>query len=335
MKRVAFILIVFLLGSTAAYSTQGTVPEELEINAEKYSLQNTNREYDLGEHGDFIYDRPTSYGFLLNAATDQKTYLDLTFRKENTLDIAGVAAATAVLMLFDQEILNETQRFGDRIGVKSRQDKTKTFFTVLDFNIRFPTDIGSSMYFIGDGWTHLSAGGIVLSYGLLTDDLRAMQTGSQVFEAVLAAGFATQVLKHLTGRESPFKATAKNGKWRLFPNQFEYHKNIPAYDAFPSGHLATGMATVTVIAGNYPEMTLIKPIGYTLLTLLSFQMMNNGVHWASDYPLALAMGYSFGKIAISHGRKEKSVDKSAAGRIDFPYIIAVGNSPGIGFRYTF
>jgi hypothetical protein len=37
--------------------------------------------------------------------------------------------------------------------------------------------------------------------------------------------------------------------------------------------------------------------------LLSFQMMNNGVHWASDYPLALAIGYGLGKVAVSHGRK--------------------------------
>jgi hypothetical protein len=27
------------------------------------------------------------------------------------------------------------------------------------------------------------------------------------------------------------------------------------------------------------------------------------VHWFSDYPIALAIGYSLGKIAVSRGRK--------------------------------
>ena len=32
-------------------------------------------------------------------------------------------------------------------------------------------------------------------------------------------------------------------------------------------------------------------------------MMNNGVHWASDYPLALGMGYLIGKISANYGKK--------------------------------
>ena len=88
----------------------------------------------------------------------------------------------------------------------------------------------------------------------------------------------------------------------MFPNQFAYAKNVPNYDAFPSGHLATAMATFTVISENYPEYRFIKPLGYTLLTALSFAMLNNGVHWISDYPLSLAMGYAFAKISIAHDR---------------------------------
>ena len=33
-----------------------------------------------------------------------------------------------------------------------------------------------------------------------------------------------------------------------------------------------------------------------------FGMVNNGVHWASDYPLGIAMGYVFGKAATQLGR---------------------------------
>jgi hypothetical protein len=124
-----------------------------------------------------------------------------------------------------------------------------------------------------------------------------------LFEGLLAVGLVTQSLKHLTGRESPLVRTEPRGAWRWFPNQLDYFRNVPKYDAFPSGHLATAMLTVTVISENYPEYVFIKPLGYSLMGLLAFQMLNNGVHWLSDYPLALAIGYVFGKSAVSHYRK--------------------------------
>ncbi|MFH1619189.1 MAG: phosphatase PAP2 family protein, partial [bacterium] len=107
-----------------------------------------------------------------------------------------------------------------------------------------------------------------------------------------------QIIKRSTGRESPSTASAPGGVWRFFPDQMKYSKKVSRYDAFPTGHLATGMMTVTVISRSYPENRLIKPVGYTLLSLLSFQMVNNGVHWISDYPLGIAIGYAMGNIAF-------------------------------------
>jgi hypothetical protein len=66
--------------------------------------------------------------------------------------------------------------------------------------------------------------------------------------------------------------------------------------------MATAMVTVTVLAEDFPEYRLIRPIGYGLMGLLGFQMMNNDVHWASDYPLAIAIGYGLGKAAVARGR---------------------------------
>ena len=82
----------------------------------------------------------------------------------------------------------------------------------------------------------------------------------------------------------------------------EYGKEVPKYDAWPTGHLATAMATVTVIADNYPEWTLARPIGYTLMAACGFAMLNNGVHWASDYPFGISLGYTMAKIAEASGR---------------------------------
>jgi hypothetical protein len=62
------------------------------------------------------------------------------------------------------------------------------------------------------------------------------------------------------------------------------------------------MATVTVVALNYPEHRYIWPLGAAAMGTLSFAMVNNGVHWASDYPAALASGGIIGKVVVDRGR---------------------------------
>jgi membrane-associated phospholipid phosphatase len=120
----------------------------------------------------------------------------------------------------------------------------------------------------------------------------------------------TQFVKRITGRQSPFRAmdpppgttAVPGGSWHFLISPKNYQKSVSNHDAFPSGHLATAMATVTILAGNYPDNKYIKPVGYTLMGLLGYSMLNNGVHWLSDYPLAIAIGYTCGKIALARGR---------------------------------
>jgi hypothetical protein len=100
---------------------------------------------------------------------------------------------------------------------------------------------------------------------------------------------------------SPGEKPVPGGAWHPFVSWKKYQKNVSNYDAFPSGHLATLMATITVLSGNYPENRFIKPIGYSIMGLCGFAMLNNGVHWAGDYPMAIAIGYAAGKIAVSRG----------------------------------
>ena len=162
--------------------------------------------------------------------------------------------------------------------------------------------VGSVSNFIvslGDGKTQFGLGAAFALKGWISDDQHALRTGSQIIEAVLASGSLVQVLKHITGRESPFTESRAGGAWRFFPNQIEYHKHVPAYDAYPSGHLTTSIATVVVIAENYPDTKWIRPVGYGLSGLLAISMVNRGIHWYSDYPLAVAIGYWFGMV-IAH-----------------------------------
>lgn len=103
------------------------------------------------------------------------------------------------------------------------------------------------------------------------------------------------LFERYAGRENPSDATVAGGRWRPLPSMGEFQNHKPKYDAFPSGHLATFVSAVTIISENYPTKKWIKPIGYTIAGLLSFSMINNGVHWASDFPIGFALGYGYGK----------------------------------------
>jgi hypothetical protein len=259
----------------------------------------------------YIYTRPHKFHFLTAIPGDIADYAKNTFQKKNTLNIAMMLAGTAVLVVFDQNMTDGFQVLGNHLGIAPTNDQ-KTFLdlsfhigkTKIPIPLNGPYDLNSSLYYLGDGITHFSIAGGFYAYGLFKQNNRAIQTASQLCESILTSGLVVQLLKHLSGRESPFTATAPGGIWRVFPNQFTYSSHVPHYDAFPSGHIATAMATVTVLAANYPDCKLIRPIGYTCMGLLTFAMLNNGVHWASDYPLGIAIGYAFAKIAINKGRQK-------------------------------
>ena len=68
------------------------------------------------------------------------------------------------------------------------------------------------------------------------------------------------------------------------------------------------------------------------MTLLGLQMMNNGVHWASDYPLSITMGYYLGKIAVNRGREPADNSASLNYQIT-PYTNL--ESFGLNFTYYF
>ncbi len=245
----------------------------------------------------------------------------------------AVGLSTVALVATDDKWISESQRFANSMGISS-EDKTTTLIEYQGLQIfRGPTDLGSFMYFLGDGWTHAAIAAGFLATGAWVDDHKAYSVGFQLIEGMISTTIATQTLKHLTGRESPSHATTATGRWDFFPDQVAYFNNIPAYDAYPSGHVAVATMTLTVIQKNYAEITWIMPTGITLVSLLSFQMMNNEAHWASDYPLAIALGYTFGSIAYERGL-ETAAETTAAGELMWLPLVS-NNEIGLGLRYDF
>lgn len=285
----------------------------------------------------YLYTRPTFGEFFREIPKQFGRFFTTAFSRDSIIPWAGIISSTALLFMYDQEITNEVQRFGRKIGI-GNTDRTKTMVTFRGKIIfRGPTEKGSAMLFVADGWTQAALISGFLIYGASKNDIRASRTASHLALGLLTEVSLIQVLKRSIGRQDPVASTGPRGHINPFPSFKEYSKHTTSYDAFPSGHMATGVMAFTVITENYPEYPLIKPIGYTLLTLLGFQLMNCGVHWISDYPLAIGIGYLSAKVATLSGRTlVKNKDNGPAQSFSItPLFNIKDHNMGFSFSYRF
>lgn len=288
----------------------------------------------------FVYTRPGLFRAFTSVPATLARSAQLAVRPQQLPELAGVVAGTLVLYGADESILHETRRFARRVGLPPNHPSAD--LRIGPFKQGFPTTIGSGLYFLGDGLTSVALAAGFAVHGAIWNNVRSSRVASEVVEALIASGAVTQAGKHIAGRQTPSEATVPRGRWRPFPPLGDYNRNVPGYDAFPSGHLASTAATLTVLALNYPESRIVRPIGYSAMALLSFAMVNNGVHWASDYPVALGVGVAIGKVVADRGRatlrfppraSELAIPPTATTRrIDMAPLIEPGT---IGVRVRF
>jgi membrane-associated phospholipid phosphatase len=292
-----------------------------------------------------LYTRPKPFQFAKNVPSDIYQLGKTAFSKKNLPKLGAILAGSALLVLVDQPVTDAAKQFGRYINLDpARESKTLIEFNIGSFHVNameIPDNANSAIYYLGEGWASILVASGLYSYGLAANDYRALQTTSQIAESIFALGLTTQFLKRITGRQSPFRAMESvdpvpAGDWHPFPSPGKYQKSVSNFDAFPSGHLATAMATITILAGNYPDNKYIKPVGYSLMGLLGYAMLNNGVHWISDYPLAIAIGYTCGKIAVSRGHQviPKIGHNYGATSALMPAYLGKGNI-GLSYRATF
>jgi membrane-associated phospholipid phosphatase len=242
------------------------------------------------------------------------TWGRMTFKTENIPMYTGIGILTAAMVVTDHQTYTPLRKF---------YNENKTYH-----------DAAEVFQFMGDGWFQFGIGAALAAHGLIFNDAKSLSTASQTAEVILACGGVVQTLKHLTGRESPFVSTSPTGIWILFPNQIEYAHHVPHYDAYPSGHVATAMATLTVLTENYPEATWLKYIGYPTIGLIGVSMMGTGIHWLSDYPLSWALGYTFGKaVASRHKPKPEGVAQTRIFAPDADFTIMSNGAPGIALTW--
>ena len=224
-------------------------------------------------------------------------------KTNNLIALTGASVVTVALLPADQYLLEKSRDIGEKLDMKD-------VARYQDFGplSNIPPNITSGIYLIGNGTTPILLSMGFATYGLINNDYRSLNTATGLFESLAVSGVFSQTLKRISGRQSPAPALESGndgGAWHPFPSFAAFAKKTPNYDAFPSGHLMTATAALYVIAGNYPDTKWIKPIGFTLIGVLGFEMVQANVHWVSDYPIALVMGYIIGKN-IANSKIEKS-----------------------------
>ncbi|MGE5431544.1 MAG: phosphatase PAP2 family protein [Syntrophomonadaceae bacterium] len=207
---------------------------------------------------------------------DYYSFFKTSFTSRSLPVLAGIAALTGVLMVVDEPLGSWSHSLVHRSANYSGFSRV--------------------MVETGDGRYHFIFSGALAIYGISAGDSRALKTASNLAEGIIASGILVQLLKRLTGRQSPEASQNDSGEWRLLPNPSKYQKNQPKYYAFPSGHITTASLTVTVLANSYPEIKWIRPVGYALVGGLGLGLMSRGMHWVSDLPLGILLGYAFGNI---------------------------------------
>ena len=255
----------------------------------------------------------TWYSMVSNLPRDWERWYDISFRKERVNEWLMIGGLTLATYFTDDATYTPASRFYH----SSPEAKKWSDFCAG----------------IGDGTTQFAVAGVLGTYGLVFKDQKSLRTGSEIVEAVLASGAIVQVLKHITGRESPFVRTTRLGVWKILPNQTEYHQYVPHFDAYPSGHICTSIATVVVVAENYPDVKWIRPVGYAFTTLVGLGMLSNGIHWASDYPLGLFIGYYVGMLAAHPQGVPVSSSENGLKVQVLPNITPLGS--GLSFSMTF
>lgn len=245
-----------------------------------------------------------------------------------------VGLTTIGALYYDQDLFLEAQKWGRSWGL-SNKDELKPYGNINGFTLMWgPSDVSSTLYFLGDGWIHIGGAVGFLGYGYFADRTRPFNTAIEMLNGFLCATIFEQALKRAFGREGPEVYTYPGGAWRPFPSQADYDKEKTRHDAFPSGHVMTTTVSFTVIRGNFPEYdSVLFPLQVVYTSALAFGMTNNGMHWVGDYPLGIALGYFFGRSALKMA-KSPSATQSETSLLPAKYAwLAPELMPGID-RYT-
>ena len=163
--------------------------------------------------------------------------------------------------------------------------------------------------FLGGPGPFLMGAGLFTA-GRLSRMPRVADAGLHMTEAVLLAASITGLGKGFSGRALPNVNLNNPDDFQFFRG---FHEGNGPFVSFPSGHAAASFAMAAVATGEvdrwHPGLArVVGPIAYGAAGLVGLARMYQNVHWASDLPLAAAIGTWSGitVLARSHTHRERS-----------------------------
>lgn len=226
---------------------------------------------------------PSSFGqFFKNIAHDQAGIWSspLRIRRHDAVWLIPFAGATAAAIATDARALHAIDP--KELYVRAMRDFTIT----------------------GSPYTLLGAAGATYLLGKATHSDRLKETGALGSEAILNSILVVGALKLATNRERPDQGT---GQGRFWPHGT---RDFPYGTAFPSGHAAASWAFARVIAGEYPDKTLVKVLGYSWAALVSVSRVTGRKHYPSDALVGSVVGYLIGEYVVRHHASDRQHDTS-------------------------
>ena len=255
------------------------------------------------------YLKAKSFSFITNIPKDAVGVLHGVCKKNAIKPALIMVGSTALFLLTDEVIAHSVKQFAKHNNISAAESNINLWTANIAGKqttlLKLPGNINTAFYQLGQGFPTMLLSTGLFTFGKIKKDAKALSTANQLAEGFILMGIGTQLFKRIAGRQTPGSSIDGDSKWRLFPSTKDFQTNTPNYDAFPSGHLATLMNTVTTLALNYPNKRYIKPVGYTIIGLVGLSMINNDVHWASDFPFAIGFGYLCAKQVFNRSIKLK------------------------------
>ena len=249
-----------------------------------------------------------SFEYPKRLMTDYTAHLD-NLLNYDWLTYAAVVTGTLALMPYDQSMVDGSREYAVRHKFKKNGSpygslgQWHLMGKSVDFS--YPKNMLALFWYMGDGLFSLQLAAGFTGYGFFASDLRGSATAVQIFDSLLVTSLTIIPIKMATGRESPQRSSVNGGRWHGYPGLKNYINNQSRFYAFPSGHVATAVSTLTVIAENYPEKSWIIPVGSPVVGLLMYSLMNVGSHWPSDFPLAVLIGYTAAHTVVANHKQRR------------------------------
>ncbi len=149
----------------------------------------------------------TWHQMFTNAPSDHINFFHNSFKGKEIPTYLTIGTLTGTFMLIDQQ------------GCKYNNFLFKKSTAVHN--------ISNIMVNVGDEKYQFLAAALFAIHGIALHDRVALKTASNIAEAVISTGLCVQILKRMTGRQSPSASSENGGDWDPFPSFKQYKKNQP------------------------------------------------------------------------------------------------------------